>query len=170
MSSSSFPTKGDRYEAFLQDIRENSQTDRGLNFHLAGGATISRKTVEEWIPGDPRNGGYGVLVHYALEKGTGRVKVKELPSRRRTSFQVRTEDAIAEEVERSVSKVVGREGGELSHTKSFMDLGLDSLSLNELAADLTTKTGGAMEISPTMLFKRPSIVSLSSFALLAGAA
>ena len=86
-------------------------------------------------------------------------------SSRRSSIPSITEEAIAEVasvVERSICKVIGLDEStsELSHTSSLMDLGLDSLSMNELAADLTTKTG--VDISPTTFFQRPSITSLSS--------
>ena len=96
-----------------------------------------------------------MLISYKLVEGTSKVVGKGASPRRSSRRASRrasiTEDAIAE----SVSKLAGIEGKRLSRTSSLMDLGLDSLSLNELAADLTTKTGGEVEISATTFFKRP---------------
>ena len=92
-----------------------------------------------------------MLISYKLVEGTSKVVGKGASPRRASRRASITEDAIAE----SVSKLAGIEGKRLSRTSSLMDLGLDSLSLNELAADLTTKTGGEVEISATTFFRRP---------------
>ncbi|KAL7554746.1 hypothetical protein ACHAWF_018278 [Thalassiosira exigua] len=161
---SSFSTKGDCYDAFLQKVGDSRRADRGLGFHLSGGASVVRKSTTGWLPQDLQNGGYGVLVRYSLQPNSSKVKDKARSRRssQRHSFRAINESSIAEEVERSVKQVVGIEDESLPHTTSLFDLGIDSLSLNELATDLTTKTGGSVEVTTNTLFKRPSIASVSS--------
>ena len=159
---SPFANKGGCYESFLNDVQKDCRFDRGLNFHLNRGAKICRKTVEDWIPEDIKNGGYGVLVHYDMVEGTSKVRDKEVHSNK-SQVQFLTADALMEEVERSVCEVLDIDKTNLNASTSFMDLGLDSLSLNELAANLNSRLNETVDISATMLFKHPCIGSLSTY-------
>lgn len=60
--SSLFASQDECYESFLESVKSGRRTDRGLGFHVNGGAEICRKTIQDWIPEDTRNGGLGVLV------------------------------------------------------------------------------------------------------------
>merc|ERR1712232_631659 len=88
----------------MQMVQQGKRLDKGLNFHLSRGAKLVRKTVGEWIPQDKRNGGYGVVIWYDLELGTGIVQLNEQVTKSANSLK--TYDVICGVVASTVSKIM----------------------------------------------------------------
>ena len=70
-------------------------------------------------------------------------------------------DAIKQYLARKLGHVLAIEAGEISATKNFMDLGIDSIQLITLVRDIEAEIG--IELYPTLLFEHQNADTLSLF-------
>ena len=144
------------YENFMHEITEGTRLDRGLNFHLSRGADLVRKTVENWIPEDAQNGGFGVIIRYALVPGSGKVKSKV---NHLEAASLKSVYDVCDVVTKTVSKITSVEVNKISGSAPFIELGMDSLSLMELVNGLSAEC--SLDLSETIVFEHPSVFDLS---------
>ena len=79
--TSQYPqTEGQTYAEYVawRDPATGNSRDRGLNFHLARGAKVSR-ALPGWRPEDVANEGHGVLIYYQLEALAAQVVEQVVP-------------------------------------------------------------------------------------------
>jgi polyketide synthase PksN len=142
--------------------------DRGLQFHLGGGAEVLR-VLPGYRPGDEVNDGYGVLVRYSLRgasgekrgEGVGRGDGAALRAAGAAPHGLSTLsdfDALVRSVLHGLRHQESWPSA-LSSNDGFMELGLDSLDVVQLADRLGMALGCSLGAATVFAHPTPSALA-----------
>ncbi|MFB1483782.1 SDR family NAD(P)-dependent oxidoreductase [Corallococcus sp. RDP092CA] len=128
-------------------------SDPILRLHVSHGAEV-RGLVHGYRPGDLANQGHGVLVEYDL--------CHRLESRHRgpsgadaPGVMAGSLDEVSTAIAHAVREVLGERARDLTPTRAWVELGLDSLDLHGLRTHLGQRLGAELDVTSFFRFGTP---------------
>ena len=144
----------DRYIA--KRAHDGRPLDPVMQFHHEHGATFAG-AVHDYRPKDLQNVGAGVLLYYDFS-GPG----TDISRARQATVDGGNELSLKESLEHALLTVLGDSKRQnFSWSRSFKDIGVDSLGLLELRTLIQQQSGRVL--SPTFFFSHPNLQAILTF-------